>query len=91
MFCSDKCKNKQAVTDKRRKNKRDLVAALGGKCVRCGYDKSYAALQFHHHSDDKSFGLSSGGVTKSYAKLLEEAKKCELICANCHAEEHGEQ
>lgn len=88
-FCSIKCKSKFHVTATRRRNKEKLVAHFGGECVRCGYNKSMAALQFHHSNDNKSFGLSEGGSTKSYAKLLEEAEKCELICANCHAEEHS--
>jgi hypothetical protein len=53
--------------------------------LRCGYNKSIAALQFHHiDRAEKSFRLSVYG--KSLAKLREEAKKCELVCANCHAE-----
>ena len=30
--------------------------------------------------------ISRQGVTRSYAELREEAKKCALLCANCHAE-----
>jgi hypothetical protein len=90
-FCSINCKNKYYVTENRRKVKRKLVEHFGGKCVTCGYDKSYAALQFHHISNDKSFGIAASGVTRSYEELLKEASKCILICANCHAEQHGVQ
>jgi hypothetical protein len=90
-FCSINCKNKFYVTENRRSNKRKLVEYFGGKCIWCGYNKSYSALQFHHINNDKEFGIAYAGITKSFDKLIEEAKKCVLICANCHAEEHGNQ
>lgn len=90
-FCSKKCKNKFYVTENRRKVKRKLVDHFGGKCQMCGYDKSYSALQFHHPNNDKSFGIANGGITRAYNIVLKEAEKCVLICANCHAEEHGNQ
>ena len=90
-FCSINCKNKYYVTENRRKVKRKLVEHFGGKCVLCGYDKSYSALQFHHVNKDKSFGIAASGLTRSYKDLLNEAEKCILICANCHAEQHGNQ
>jgi hypothetical protein len=90
-FCDKKCKNKFYVTENRRKVKRKLVDHFGGKCKICGYNKSYSALQFHHENNDKSFGIAASGMTRSYKKVLEEANKCILICANCHAEEHGYQ
>jgi hypothetical protein len=89
VFCSLKCKNKFHVTKKRQGNKAKLVDEFGGRCIRCGYDKSVAALHFHHIENDKSFGIAFKGATVSYEKLKSEAEKCILICANCHAEEHS--
>ena len=34
----------------------------------------------------KAFALSSEGVTRSLDSAREEAAKCVLLCANCHAE-----
>jgi transposase len=71
----------------RRRAKARLVEEAGGRCVACGYDASLAALQFHHlDPSTKKFGLSMRGVTRSMEKLREEAAKCVLLCANCHAE-----
>jgi hypothetical protein len=71
----------------RRNAKDDLVRAAGGRCVLCGCDKCLGALHFHHlDPGTKSFGLPMRGHTKSFAKLLAEARKCLLLCANCHAE-----
>lgn len=77
----------EAVSRRRRKVKETLVAEAGGQCVLCGYARHPAALQFHHVDPaTKSFGLGVRGITRSIARLREEASKCVLLCANCHAE-----
>jgi transposase len=76
-----------AVAEWRRRTKARLVAEAGGRCQLCGYDRCRAALQFHHlDPTTKAFGLSLRGVTRAIEKLREEAAKCVLLCANCHAE-----
>jgi hypothetical protein len=72
------------------KRKADLVKMSGKSCSKCGYDKSSAALAFHHKDPKtKKFGLSMGTLSQhTWEDILEEWKKCELICANCHAELH---
>jgi transposase-like protein len=77
----------EAVTRRRRKVKETLIAEAGGRCAICGYARHAAALQFHHLDPaTKSFGLGVRGITRSIAKRREEASKCVLLCANCHAE-----
>ena len=77
------------ITALRQAMKRQAVKMRGGKCEKCGYDKSIYALQFHHIDPaTKSFGLSNGETTKSWAEYQQELQKCILLCANCHAEEH---
>ena len=78
--------NTEAVIRRRRNVKRQLVDEAGGKCVRCGFDEHPAALQFPHRNPaEKKFAVSNKGVTRSLAKAREEAKKCVLLCASCHA------
>jgi transposase len=80
-----KCR-REAVIQWRRRAKLRLVAEAGGRCVICGYDESPVALQFHHLDPaQKSFGLAMRGLTRSIERLREEAAKCVLLCANCHA------
>jgi transposase len=75
-----------AVSKRRKLLKRRLVEEAGGCCVLCGFDEHPAALQFHHvDPSTKSFHLSEGGLTRSLAKVQIEARKCVLLCANCHA------
>jgi hypothetical protein len=77
----------EAVVRRRRRLKRTLVEEAGGRCRLCGYDRSPAALVFHHvDPTTKRFGLARGGMTRSLARAREEARKCLLLCANCHAE-----
>jgi hypothetical protein len=73
------------VKTRRRALKTKLVEMFGGKCVACGYSKSVEALQFHHRDREaKLFDLSY--TTYSWERMVEEARKCALVCANCHAE-----
>jgi hypothetical protein len=77
----------EAVSQRRRSVKRILVAEAGGCCSICGYDRCVAALQFHHlNPSAKLFALSMEGATRSLARARAEARKCALLCANCHAE-----
>ncbi|HEX3435103.1 MAG TPA: helix-turn-helix domain-containing protein [Solirubrobacteraceae bacterium] len=77
----------EAVSRRRRKVKRVLVKEAGGSCRICGYDRCVAALEFHHvDRASKMFSLSHRGVARSLARAREEAGKCVLLCANCHAE-----
>jgi DNA-binding CsgD family transcriptional regulator len=77
----------EAVSRWRRRVKRRLAEVAGGACAICGYDRYQGALQFHHlDPEQKSFGISRGGVTRNAAEAEAEASKCVLLCANCHAE-----
>jgi hypothetical protein len=73
------------------KRKLELIDMLGGKCSKCGYDKNFAALEFHHKNPiEKDFGLNSRMLSNTNVeKLINEANKCILLCANCHREEHN--
>jgi transposase-like protein len=76
-----------AVHRRRREVKRVLVEEAGGACVLCGYQATLAGLHFHHLDPaDKAFALSRQGVTRSLDAARAEARKCALLCSNCHAE-----
>ena len=83
-----KCRN-EAVKNKRKKLRLELIEYKGGKCEICGYCKCYDALEFHHKNpEEKEFGISNGN-TVSIEKLKKEVDKCSLLCANCHREVHA--
>lgn len=77
---------------KRRKRIRELaIKHKGGKCSFCGYKKCQEALEFHHSSGKKDFGISSKGYTRGWQKVKQELEKCVLLCANCHREIHSKK
>ncbi len=62
---------------------------FGGKCVLCGYSNYIGALDFHHlDPTKKTFALSVKGLCYAWSSILKEAKKCVLLCKNCHTEAH---
>jgi hypothetical protein len=82
--------NSEAVSERRRAVKRTLVEEAGGACVICGYARHVGALQFHHMDPaQKRFHLGLKGLARALDTVREEAKKCVLLCANCHAEVEG--
>ncbi|HEX8086762.1 MAG TPA: helix-turn-helix domain-containing protein [Solirubrobacteraceae bacterium] len=77
----------EAVARRRRRVKALLVAEAGGACALCGYDRCIAALQFHHRDPaTKRLEIAGRGTALSLRTLREEARKCVLLCGNCHAE-----
>jgi predicted HNH restriction endonuclease len=77
----------QAVAKRRRTLKLKAINSLGGACKLCGYNKHPGILDFHHiNPSSKSFGISSGGFSRSWENIEAEIKKCILVCANCHRE-----
>lgn len=59
----------------------EMIAHLGGKCARCG---STSLLQIDHiDPKQKSFTLTIN-YKRKLADLLQEMKKCQLLCSPCH-------
>ena len=83
-----KTTTEQVLTSDKRKKQR-LVNALGGKCCICGYDKCLSALEFHHTDPNEKDFTIGNNTHIAFEKALKEAKKCILVCANCHREIHA--
>ena len=70
------------------KLKERAVKYLGGKCVKCGYNKCFWELDFHHrNANEKDFYIGAYLVLK-WDLIEKELNKCDLLCANCHRETH---
>lgn len=76
-----------AVTKWRLNKRLELIKYKGGKCQICGYDKCFAALEFHH-LDPKEKDFTISGKSWAFEKLKKEVDKCILVCSNCHKEIH---
>lgn len=59
------------------------------KCKKCDYDNP-VALEFHHEKPEQKYKSIGRMVSDGYSKerILDEIKKCMLICRNCHSKEH---
>ena len=78
-----------SVQRRRDKVKEMAVEYKGGKCEICGYNKCKGALEFHHlDPNEKDFGISHKGYTRSWESVKKELDKCIMLCANCHREVH---
>lgn len=75
-----------------RKNlKKKIIEAMGGCCQCCGYNRCPDALALHH-LDPEEKNISLGGIRASprkWKEVVEELKKCILVCHNCHSEIHA--
>lgn len=80
--------NVNHIKDYRQRLKERLVYVFGGKCQKCGYNKCLSALEFHHINPDEKEFMVTGSTVHNWNKVLEESKKCALLCANCHREYH---
>jgi transposase len=84
-----RCRSER-VAQRRRDVKAILVREAGGSCQLCGYNRWLGALQFHHvDPSQKEFHIALRGVARSLERVRAEARKCVLLCANCHAEVEG--
>jgi hypothetical protein len=84
-WCCKRC-IAEAVTRRLQKIKRTLVEEAGGRCCVCGYDDCIINLHFHHVDPKKKSFPMTVAIGKSIATFRKEAKKCVLVCANCHGE-----
>ena len=84
-------KNSDAVKRWRKNTKRRIIESMGGKCQICGYDNCDSALALHH-IDPNEKEISFGAIRanpKNWLSIVEELRKCILLCHNCHSEIHA--
>lgn len=68
----------------------DIIKTLGmDKCSVCGYDRNFAAIDFHHDNGlEKTFTASKLIRCKPTEEKVEQLKTLKVLCANCHRELH---
>jgi hypothetical protein len=75
---------------RRHRLKSAAVEFLGGKCVRCGWNKNVVGFEFHHAKEKKEYELGKM-LNKSWDMVKKELVKCELLCSCCHRVEHSDR
>lgn len=74
-----------AQIERKIQRKITLVLEAGGKCQKCGYAESLAALTFHHRDPaTKEYDIAVKLASYGIDRLRLEAAKCDLLCFNCH-------
>jgi hypothetical protein len=69
------------------KDRRDLIDKIKLKtgCSICGYKNHPVALDFDHLNPlEKSFTIGAKYTSVAFDSLMDEIKKCRVLCANCH-------
>jgi hypothetical protein len=76
--------------------KRKIISAISSStlCNKCGVEfDNLSVLEFHHTQGGKEFGVSRGYsgnlLQMEIDKIIIEAKKCILLCRNCHGIIHA--
>lgn len=73
------------VVNFRKRIKLALVKGFSHKCSYCGLRDAPQLYDFHHvDPSTKSFGIANSSTTRSKQAYADEAKKCIMLCANCH-------
>jgi len=84
------CKYCNRGAQKRYRNKkRSEVQDIKDKtpCFDCGIQYPYYVMQFDHLPEfEKKFNIAKQINSATRKQLFAEMEKCEVVCANCHAE-----
>lgn len=71
----------------RRKNIREMLNEVKSvPCMDCGIKYQSYVMDFDHVRGEKKFNLSVASNGVAIEKILEELKKCDIVCSNCHRE-----
>ena len=82
-------KRRSRLIAQRKSNKRIIVDMFGNKCARCGGKFDQCVFDFHHLEFNKDRNIASL-LNMPIKIIIEEAKKCIMVCANCHRIIHSE-
>ncbi len=71
---------------KRLRNRKLLKKLKDEPCTDCGIKYASYIMQFDHVRGIKKCDMARIVASGSIKSIMEEREKCDLVCANCHAE-----
>jgi hypothetical protein len=84
----NKAKRMRRSTELKQENKLKIIAHMGGKCRDCK-GTFLPGVYDLHHIDPKTKDKDMHSITSfGWERMLVEAEKCVLLCANCHRTRH---
>lgn len=88
-YDKNKVSHKATIKENKEKYKVDFYEYKSSlKCGRCS-ETHVSCLDFHHKDgEEKERGISSMIGSCKLETIMEEIKKCEVVCANCHRKIH---
>lgn len=81
-----KASYKKNITRNKRNRVKFVREQKDKPCIDCGVKYPYWVMQFDHIKGEKKFDLGHAADRAGIAGLKAEIEKCEVVCANCHAE-----
>lgn len=82
--------NKQSYKDRKLAYKKRIQGiireAKNVPCTDCDVRYPFYIMQFDHTNDNKEYNIAALVSCGNISKVLAEIAKCEVVCANCHAE-----
>ena len=77
-------RRKKALQSRRRKHWLGVYKTHHG-CDSCGWKGHPAALDFDHiDPEEKSFHIAQSIAGRNIKTIINEVRKCRVLCANCH-------
>lgn len=77
--------NRNYVNQTRWDKKKRLIERMGNQCWKCGEKNlPICVWQWHHLKPHEKEVALSQMLLKSWPDIIEEAKKCVLVCSNCY-------
>ena len=92
-FCSKKCFYRfhgRRVTLRAREDRLEILAKLGGKCVRCGFSDE-RALDIDHVDRSRKLRMKSYPLQRRVSDWKKNIDSIQVLCANCHRIDTHEQ
>lgn len=86
-------RHRQGRLRRRKAKQRQLYEMFDNKCQDCGTTEEREGFFEFHHLDPQQKDREVGSMlnSASFDKVLEEVKKCAMLCPNCHKRRHLEE